>query len=347
MASSVTVRAPAKVNLGLRIVGCREDGYHLLESLFVPLALADVLHFEFGAGAGVQLEVAPASSLPADTPLPVAADNLVTRAVEGFCALSGEAPRVSIRLEKAIPVGAGLGGGSSDAGAVLRVLAARDREGRVSPEALHALATRLGADVPFFLDPRPSQVSGIGENLQPSDDVPELPLVLVNPGQSLATAAVFEAFADTGAALTQAPPGSTMRTLEGPLGRKNAAESTDSTTRAQPHPTRPHGSRLQAESLAEAFDSGLLHNDLEAAATRLCPAIAESKRRLGDVGARWVAMSGSGATVYGIFDDQASAERANEELDAKPPVWTTVTRTTGQPGSSSTRRHQTTPGTGN
>ncbi len=328
MADTLTVRAPAKVNLGLRVVGRREDGYHLLESLFVPLALADELHFVFDTAPGVRLEVAATASLPADTPLPDTGDNLVTRAVEGFCELAGESPRVSIRLQKAIPIGAGLGGGSSDAGAVLRVLAARDGEGRVSPEALHALATRLGADVPFFLAPRPTWVSGIGEILQPCDDLPELALVLVNPGQSLATAAVFKAFGDTDAALTLASPGSTMRALEGPLARKNAAESTDSTARSQPHHSQPQGSQLQAESLAQAFDTGLLHNDLEAAAMHLCPAIAESKRRLRDVGARWVAMSGSGATVYGIFDDQASAERAREQLDARQPVWTSVTRTT-------------------
>ncbi len=321
MPDAVRVAAPAKVNLGLRVVGRRDDGYHLLESLFVPLELADTLVIDFDVEPGIHFEVARAASFPEDAALPGVDENLVVRAVEAFCALAGSEPRVGIRLEKAVPMGAGLGGGSSDAGAVLRTLAARDAAGRVAHEALVEIGARLGADVPFFLDPRPTWVSGIGEILEPLAGFPALDLLLANPGEPLATARVFKAFAASPAALTLASPGSTMRALEGPFARKNAAESSDSTTSPPSSPS--------FEAIATAFDDGLLHNDLEPAALQLCPAIAELERGLGEVGARWVAMSGSGATVYGVFDDQASARQAEEKLRARTSAWTCVTQTTG------------------
>ncbi len=297
--------APAKLNLGLRVVGLRDDGYHLLESLFVPLEIADQLDFTFDGPMGVSLEVARASSLPADSPLPEGEDNLVARAALRFYEAAGLEPRLGVRLQKAIPVGAGLGGGSSDAGAVLRTLAAH-HAGAVDSKALLELATDLGADVPFFLDPKPSFVAGIGEQIEPAVDFPELALVLANPGQSLATAQVFAGFDRADAALTLASQHPTMRALEGPEAHENAAES-----------------------LAKACDSGLLTNDLEPAATRLCPDIARLSKRLGEVGARWTGMSGSGATVYGIFEDGKSAQAALERVAFEVPVWSCVTRTVG------------------
>jgi len=334
MTGALRVAAPAKVNLGLRIVGRRDDGYHRLESLFAPLGLGDTLEFDFEAEPGVRLAVVRAPELPGGFSLPPSTDNLVTRAVEGFAALAGWTPRLSIRLEKRVPLGAGLGGGSSDAGAVLRILAARGEGEPIEPGALLELATRLGADVPFFLDPRPTRVSGIGERLEPVAGLPPLPLVLVNPGEALATAEVFAAFAASGTALTGAPPGSTMRALEDPFVLENPSESSESTT---PSPSIP-----EPGVVAPAFDQGLLDNDLEAAATSLCPAIAECRRALQGVGARWVGMSGSGATVYGIFEDPATAAAANERLESEAIGWSCVTQTTGAvAGRGSTRGQET------
>jgi 4-diphosphocytidyl-2-C-methyl-D-erythritol kinase len=298
------------LNLGLRVLGLRDDGYHLLESLFVPLELADRLRLEMGklepaaSGRAVEIgfEMVAGKDLPAGSSFPEASENLAVRAARAFLEAAGVSGSLSIRLEKSIPIGAGLGGGSSDAGAVLRVL--RDQHpGAVSPDALLGIAARLGADVPFFLTPEPSVVRGIGEQIAPLEGLPELWILLVNPGVPLATAEVFAGFDRETSALTLDRTRSTMRALKGLSG----------------------GSRAQ-ESLSKAFDSGLLENDLEAAATRLCPAVGFQKERLGDLGARWSAMSGSGATVYGVFADEAEARSALERGRFEAPIWACVTR---------------------
>ena len=160
------LEAPAKVNLGLRVTGVRPDGRHELESVFVPLELADRIRLEVSSGSGVALEVGGA--LP---DVPAGADNLAVKAATAFLARAGVDRRVEIALEKHIPSPAGLGGGSSDAGAVLRGLAAA-LPGAVSPESLAGIALELGADVPFFLEPRPALVTGTGERIAPLVDLP-------------------------------------------------------------------------------------------------------------------------------------------------------------------------------
>ena len=154
------VLAPAKLNLGLRIVGRRPDGYHELESVFAPIDLADELAIEIEehsrGPAEVELELAGA-----DPEVPGGASNLAARAAREFLAAAGLRARVRIALAKRIPAAAGLGGGSSDAGAVLRALAGR-WPAALRRDALAALALGLGADVPFFLDPRTALVGGIG-----------------------------------------------------------------------------------------------------------------------------------------------------------------------------------------
>lgn len=297
------VAAHAKLNLGLRIVGRRADGYHLLESLFVPIELADTLSFAFGTVAGVRLEVERAPSLSDAGALPAASENLAARAALRFYEVAGLEASLEIRLHKAIPVAAGLGGGSSDAGCVLRVLADH-HAGALSHAALLEIAAELGADVPFFLCPEPSMVRGIGDRVEAIPGFPRLALVLANPGQSLATAEVFADFARRDAALTLASSRPTMPALEGPLTVENAAAA-----------------------LASAFDSDWLTNDLEPAASRLCPVIADLKQKLGAAGARWTGMSGSGATVYGIFEDDDTARDALERLAFAGPIWACVSRT--------------------
>jgi 4-diphosphocytidyl-2-C-methyl-D-erythritol kinase len=186
----IQVLAPAKLNLGLRIRGRRADGYHELESVFAPLDLADEIELEITAAdrAGVALSLAGApAGVPAD------ATNLAARAAAGFLAAAGLARQVSIRLAKRIPAAAGLGGGSSDAGAVLRALAA-SFPGALGPEELARLALGLGADVPFFLAPCLARVTGVGERIEKLSDFAPLACLLVNPGAPLATAAVFAAW---------------------------------------------------------------------------------------------------------------------------------------------------------
>jgi 4-diphosphocytidyl-2-C-methyl-D-erythritol kinase len=287
---SIELDAPAKVNLGLRIVGRRADGYHELESLFAPIDLADAiaLTVEWGRGADVELALADdAGGAPSGD------DNLAVRAARAFLAESGVAARVAIRLTKRTPVAAGLGGGSSDAAAVLRGLA-QAFPGALPGPALEALALRLGADVPFFLNPRPAWVTGIGERREPLGGVPALPLLLANPGEPLATREVFRAFDALGV----------------------------------PHAARAEPPRSLARELAD--DGALasrLHNDLEAPAVRLCPAIARLRTQLARAGARAVGMSGSGATVYGVFADRAAARAAEAALAVPGRGWTRVAAT--------------------
>ncbi|MEM9176203.1 MAG: 4-(cytidine 5'-diphospho)-2-C-methyl-D-erythritol kinase [Myxococcota bacterium] len=286
---SVTLRAPAKVNLGLRLTGLREDGYHLLESLFVPLALADEIELRWWAAAepGVALVV----DVPAEAALPKALsgvtagpDNLVVRAIEAFRAAHGLPGRVEIRLSKRIPAGAGLGGGSSDAGTVLAALPGL--MGGVPPE-LAPLALELGADVPYFLAPEPALVTGIGERIAPVAGVPALDLVLVNPGISVATAEVYRVADLLRDSLTGSEAGSTMRAISGLAGE----------TGAWRHAL-----------------GALLVNDLAPAAIRLCPPIGRWLDRLREAGAIGVGMSGSGGTVFGVFGSAAEAERASSAL---------------------------------
>lgn len=299
--------APAKLNLGLRIRGRRPDGYHLLESLFVPLDLADRLRVEVRAwkpdqpaADRVRLELSGerAAGVPAD------ASNLACRAAAAFLtAARRDDLGVVLGLEKRIPSQAGLGGGSSDAGAVLRALAAL-LPGAVGPGALASLALGLGADVPFFLDPRPAWVSGIGEQIRPLASFPPLAVVLLHPGTGLSTAEVYAAYDALAGALTPLRPGPTVG---------------------------PPEAILEAEALAR-----LVENDLEPAALRLCPPIERWRRRLADAGAVAVGLSGSGPTLFGVFRDESEAREAatmvGEEADGLhggPPVWIRVGRAPG------------------
>jgi 4-diphosphocytidyl-2-C-methyl-D-erythritol kinase len=283
--------APAKVNFGLRVVGRRPDGFHALESLFLPLDLADELDLSLSdAGAAqVQLELGgDADGVPAG------AGNLAVRAAQGFLEVAGLRRRVALRLAKRIPAAAGLGGGSSDAGAVLRGLASA-LPGAVPAEGLRALALALGADVPFFLEPTPSFVSGVGERCEPlPGGWPRHTLVLANPGAPLETRRVFQLYD----ALTPQPSAPTLRALL-------------PAARAEP----PDAGGLAA----------LLVNDLEPAALRLCPAIGELREALGRAGALAVGLSGSGATVFGVFRSEEEAQRAARGF--RPPVWARVART--------------------
>ncbi len=282
---TLTLRAPAKVNLGLRLTGRRDDGYHLLESLFVPLELADALELRWWADAAPAVSLAV--DVPAEAQLPKALaaitdgpDNLVVRAIERFRAAFGLAGRIEVRLTKWIPAGAGLGGGSSDAGAVLQALA-----GLVGTptDELAGVALGLGADVPYFLAPRPARVTGIGERIEPVEGVPALDLVLVNPGISVATAEVYRVADVLRDSLTAPEAGSTMRAISGLAGETGEWR----------------------HALGD-----LLVNDLAPAAIRLCPPIGRWIDRLRETGAIGAGMSGSGGTVFGVFASAAEARQA-------------------------------------
>jgi 4-diphosphocytidyl-2-C-methyl-D-erythritol kinase len=275
-------RAPAKVNLTLRVLGRRADGYHDIESLVAFAAVGDRLSFVRGGELGLALR-GPTAAAAGST-----ADNLVLKAA---VALAERVPRLRLgqfRLDKRLPVAAGLGGGSADAAAALRLLARVNRLARNDPR-LHAAARATGADVPVCLDPRPRVMRGIGEVLSPPLDLPRLPAVLVNPGVAVATAEVF-AQLRLGAQTRPAP----------------AFDA--------------HALPATRAGLLEHLVAGT--NDLEAAAVSLAPAIADVLAMLRALpGCRLARMSGSGATSFGLFASARAAAAAAAAIRIRHPSW--------------------------
>lgn len=298
------LRAPAKVNLGLRVVGRRDDGLHELDSLFAPLDLCDDLEVRIAPADGIAVALV-LDGEPAGAPgagVPAGGDNLAARAATAFLEAASRAASVEIRLGKRIPAAAGLGGGSSDAGAVLRCLTAHF-PGAVGAGVLAKLALGLGSDVPFFLDPRPSRVAGVGEQIAPLPSLPPLILLLAGPLLALSTAEVYRAWDVLAGSLTRPDAASTLRPPPGlwadEVGRRS--------------------------SLA-----ALLENDLEPAAVRLCPPIARIRERIQNAGALAVGMSGSGPSVFGIFESEAGAEAARVSIqrdDSAGSYWSRVATT--------------------
>ena len=257
--------APAKVNLFLHVTGRRPDGYHLLDSVAVFADVADRLTMDPDA-SGLCLRI----SGPFAAAVPPGADNLVLRAVRALAAAAGVTACGALTLEKNLPVAAGIGGGSSDAAAALR-LAARAWGVTVPDDRLMALAASLGADVPVCLRPMPWRMSGAGEVLSASPDVPPCGLVLVNPGVAVATADVFAARA--------------------------AAFS---------RPAVMSGSWRDVAEMAVCLAA--TRNDLEEPAGRLAPAIGETLAALNaDPACLLARMSGSGATCFGLTSTPAEA----------------------------------------
>lgn len=277
-------RAPAKVNLTLRVLRRRPDGRHDLDSLVVF------------AGCGDALTLAPGGELALTVAGPMAAaagaidDNLVLRAAR---ALASRIPGLTtgrFHLVKRLPAAAGLGGGSADAAAALRLLA---RANALAPDdpRLFAAAAGTGADVPVCLAPRARMMTGVGDALGAPLALPPLFAVLVNPGVALKTADVF-------AALGLAP------------GRDNPVVA---------QPLDPAGAGAFEPLLAALKRSG---NDMEGAAAMLAPAVGDALAVLGAArGARLARMSGSGATCFALFETCRAAARAARAIRRANPRW--------------------------
>jgi 4-diphosphocytidyl-2-C-methyl-D-erythritol kinase len=273
--------APAKVNLTLAVLGRRADGYHLLDSLVVFADAGDRLTLT--PGGPLALDVRGVTAKQAG---PVES-NLVFKAAK---ALATEIPNLKLgrfTLDKSLPVAAGLGGGSSDAAAALRLLARANRLKR-NDKRLLKVAAGVGADVPVCVDPRPRRMRGIGEKLSAPLAIPKLAAVLVNPGVAVPTRDVF--------ALMGFEPGVA----------KSAGRA-----RALP---RDRGSLI-------AFLAGE-RNDLEPAAIQLQPEIARALMALRqEDGCDLARMSGSGATCFGLFTSSRAAAAAARHLAAAHPRW--------------------------
>jgi 4-diphosphocytidyl-2-C-methyl-D-erythritol kinase len=183
----MTIDAPAKVNLTLRVLGRRPDGFHDIETLMAPLDLADRLEVELKDTPGLEFSCS-------DPSLPTDGSNLVCKAVKAFAAATGREFGVRIHLEKRIPHGAGLGGGSSDAAAVLKVLNELLGAG-LSTEDLEKIAASIGSDVAFFIRGVPAICRGRGERVEPVEGVPSAEILLVKPPFPVSTSWAYGAWA--------------------------------------------------------------------------------------------------------------------------------------------------------
>ena len=188
MTQTISLMAPAKINLSLRILGKRADGFHELETLMVPIGLADAVEVSHGTGHGITLTCN-------DPELPTGAENLCVKAAEAFRAATGLDHGIAITLMKRIPHGAGLGGGSSDAAAVLKGLNELFDHPLVVEE-LHQIAATLGSDIPFFLGSGPAWCRGRGEILETASAIPQRRLLLIKPPFPVPTAWAYKKYAE-------------------------------------------------------------------------------------------------------------------------------------------------------
>jgi 4-diphosphocytidyl-2-C-methyl-D-erythritol kinase len=272
------VHAPAKINLCLHVTGRREDGYHDLATLMQRVAIQDRLEIAISSGAEItvccpQLVLSPG------------VENIAARAARLFLSYVGEECSVAVRIDKKIPVAAGMGGGSSNAASVL--LALNDMLGvNLSQSELISIGVTIGADVPFFLyDQSSAWATGVGERLQPWPGLPPTTFVLVNPGIEVSTAWVFKTLG---------------LTCSRPIAK------------IPRFPVRTSG-------LVR-----LLHNDLEVVTCQRYPVITTIKERLLVGGAAGALMSGSGPTVFGVFDDQDLAGKVARTLSTETDWWVQV-----------------------
>lgn len=280
-AGPLRARAPAKVNLTLRVLGRRADGYHVLDSLVAFAGAHDTLSLDPARPSGLTL-AGPNADAAGEVER-----NLVMIAAQALSSRIKNLRSGHSTLIKRLPVAAGLGGGSSDAAAMLRLLA-RLNDLPLSHPAVRDAARSVGADVTVCLEPRARMMRGIGHDLGPALALPKLFAVLVNPGVAVATADVFSA-------------------LEKPLGAPLA-------------PLSNPPLNLSAPDLIDWLASS--GNDLEAPALRLTPLIGRALKAIAATpGCRLARMSGSGATCFGLFDDCDASARAARLIAAANPGW--------------------------
>lgn len=274
---AIEVFAPAKINLALHVTGQRDDGYHLMDMLVafattgdrIGVSAADVDRFDIGG--------------PFSAAIPADAGNLVLKARDRLRLAAGRArcPPVAIRLAKALPPASGMGGGSSDAAATLKALAALWGLADVD---LAAVAPELGADVPMCLAARPLRARGIGETIEPLEAFPRTPAVLVNPGVEVATPAVFRALAHK---------------MNMPLPALPAFRT----------------------PLDVAAWVAATRNDLQAPAIAIAPIIADALAAIAKTAPLVSRMTGSGATCFGLYGTARAAEDAAEAIGTGFPGW--------------------------
>ncbi len=293
--SSLSLKAPAKINWFLKVLGLRSDGFHEIQSLIQKITLFDML------------TITPSKDLTlrTDTSIPVK-QNLVYKAAVLLKEKYGVKTGAVIQLNKNIPIGAGLGGGSSDAAAALRGLNELWSLG-LSVEELCEIAEQLGSDVPFFLHGALSFVRGRGEKIIPRAAVKPLSILLVKPSFTVSTAWAYNE-------------------LSAQNFKRNSSLSLKLTKKTDKADNIEHFIRRieKAEIPDISRRLGAIPNDLESVTTNRYPVIAEIKEKLQKHGAKFSLMSGSGPTVFGVFDSLKEAEDASRFFN---DFWTVVIQT--------------------
>ena len=264
------MRIFGKINLTLAVTGLRQDGYHLLETVMHPVSIYDEVFVEPGAGLNLSVDC---PQLTGDR------KNLAWRAAEEFFCRAGIKPGVNIRLRKKIPLGAGMGGGSADAAAVLDQLNRLYGE-PLNREQLAGAALELGADVPFFLGDGPALATGVGECLSPVPALPDCLLVICKPPFSISTREAYMLFDQSGR----------------DDGRRFAGLF----------------AALQAGDIKGVACN--MFNQLEGPVVNRYPQVGEVKKKLLGFGALGAGMTGSGSAVFGIFAEETMARAAFTEL---------------------------------
>lgn len=274
MPDPVRVFAPAKINLALHVTGQRADGYHLLDTLVNFASIGDILTVSAQGDPGLTVHGTFARDVPTD-------DSNSILAVAGAFQ---EAAPLAFTLLKELPVASGIGGGSADAAACYRALSMRAGRTPQSDDADRLLS--LGADVPMCVACAPARVQGIGEEIKAVPSLPDLPIVLVNPGVAVSTPAIFKA-----------------------LSQKNNPPMT----------AMPSDIGNRARFLTWLADQ---RNDLQPAACEAFPVLHRVLAALRETaGCDLARMSGSGATCFGLYPTHAAAAQAAQEIKARQPQW--------------------------
>lgn len=271
-------RASAKLNTALKIVGKRPDNYHLLDSVFVPVPqLFDEISITLSAGKN---SVIMSSNLEEMTD---AETNLCSKAAKKYFEMTDISVKCHIELIKNIPIGAGLGGGSSDAAEVLKMLNSHYK--KLSAQEMHSCALSLGADVPFFLVNKPSRVSGIGENIMPFECRTQLHLMIISPPFAISTPWAFKHLDPS--IIGQDPSNLSSKLV-------NALENDDILTAAE-----------------------CMHNDFEKLLFNKFPAYIIWRDYLRQHGALHVGISGSGSSFFALFESASTLAAAKKEFYGK------------------------------
>ena len=264
------IQTPAKINTLLYILGKREDGFHDLYMHMVPVNLYDTLTFTKNKNQGLKFQIKGASFLDSDE------DNLVVKAVRAFEQVSRTKVNYDILLEKKIPYGAGLGGGSGNAAGTLHALNyifrnSTESAGLISPGTLHEITLELGSDVPFFIKPRPTEIRGRGEKIRDLPDYPKFHVVIIKPSFSIST---FEAY-------------------------QNCIPK-----RQEIFPSIRSFGDLNSQ-MNNQFESSLLVQ---------YPVLSKLKTLLLENGAFGALVTGSGSAVFGVFNEKNKQKQAYKDL---------------------------------